>query len=62
MTAEANIDAYSINEAGIGDKVGSCDGVVIGFTSDGTTVNVEPEPRICDHCPLSEYCTESKAE
>lgn len=46
----------------IGNVVGECDGTVFGSNQEGYLVRVCPDPNTCQHCALSERCTESKAD
>lgn len=61
MSVEAIIDDHSIEFSQVGDVVGECQGVVTGFDRAGSVVSVNPAVGVCNSCPLSEHCTESKA-
>ena len=64
LDLEAYLDLGSFDHKGhsVGEIVGNCNAEIIDIEDEpGYLAKVHPEPKVCNACPLSDYCTESKA-
>lgn len=65
MRIEAKLDVqhFNLQDHGVGDKIGDCEGEITHVGDEnGVVASVNPYTEVCQHCPLSEYCSESKAD
>lgn len=46
----------------VGDDIGKCDGKITGYSMNGVSALVNPDPKVCKDCKFREMCLDSKAD
>lgn len=46
----------------VGDDIGKCEGKITGYSMGGISVQVQPDPKLCNNCEFKRECLDSKAD